>query len=262
MIFSLFNWFFEILKWKTLVSFSKKISFKAALIQSLSSLTASLITPNRIGEYGAKALYFEKPLRNQILVLNLVGNVFQLFVTLFFGLFGVYFFLNKFKIDIDYNPIFIFLGVTFLISTAIWYLFKKGVSIKGHTLQSLRNFILKIPQKTTIKIGFLSVLRYLVFSHQFYFLILLFTIEISYFDAMIGVFLMYFMASIIPMLSLFDVVIKSSVALWIFSFYNVNEIDILSISLLMWIFNFVIPSVFGSYFVLTFNPKEQINFKE
>jgi len=56
---------FEILKWQNLVSFYQKIvsfyqkiTFKSALIQSLSSLTASLITPNRIGEYGVKALYF------------------------------------------------------------------------------------------------------------------------------------------------------------------------------------------------------------
>ena len=57
-VFTFFNWFFEVLKWKELVSFVKKISFSEALKQSLASLTTSLITPNRIGEYGAKAMYF------------------------------------------------------------------------------------------------------------------------------------------------------------------------------------------------------------
>ena len=56
---SSFNWFLEILKWQKLASFCKKTNFKEAAIQSLASLTVSLITPNRIGEYGAKALYFE-----------------------------------------------------------------------------------------------------------------------------------------------------------------------------------------------------------
>ena len=58
LILTIFNWFFEILKWQELVSSIKKISFKQALEQCLGSLTASLFTPNRIGEYGAKAIYF------------------------------------------------------------------------------------------------------------------------------------------------------------------------------------------------------------
>ncbi|MBP93160.1 MAG: hypothetical protein CMC55_03460, partial [Flavobacteriaceae bacterium] len=46
-ILSFLNWFFEILKWQALVSSLKKISFYKAMEQSLSSLTASLLTPNR-----------------------------------------------------------------------------------------------------------------------------------------------------------------------------------------------------------------------
>ena len=61
MTLSICNWYFEILKWKHLVSTFQKISFKDAIEQSLGGLTASLITPNRIGEYGAKAIYFSKP---------------------------------------------------------------------------------------------------------------------------------------------------------------------------------------------------------
>jgi hypothetical protein len=54
------------------------------------------------------------------------------------------------------------------------------------------------------------------------------------------------------MLSLFDVVIKSSVAIWVFGFFNANELDILTIVMIMWTYNFVLPSLLGSYYVLTF----------
>ena len=37
-----------------------EINFFEAYEQCLASLTVSIITPNRIGEYGAKALFFEK----------------------------------------------------------------------------------------------------------------------------------------------------------------------------------------------------------
>ena len=42
-IFTFLNWFLEILKWNQLASYSKKTSFKNAAIQSLASLTASLL---------------------------------------------------------------------------------------------------------------------------------------------------------------------------------------------------------------------------
>ena len=84
----------------------------------------------------------------------------------------------------------------------------------------------------------------------------LFNFDIVYIDAMMCIFSMYLIASIIPMLSLFDVVLKSSVALLIFSFYQLNDSSILAIVLTMWIFNFVLPSIVGSYFVLTFNTEK------
>ena len=92
---TIFNWFFEILKWQNLVSFIKKISFKEALEQSLGALTASLFTPNRIGEYGAKAIYFAKQFRKRILLLNLLGNSFQMLITTIFGVIGFIIFNNR-----------------------------------------------------------------------------------------------------------------------------------------------------------------------
>jgi hypothetical protein len=67
---------------------------------------------------------------------------------------------------------------------------------------------------------------------------------------------MYLLASIIPSIFAFDVVVKGSVAVYLFGFMGVNAVTILSIVTLMWVFNFVIPSVFGSYFVLKFNLPE------
>jgi len=56
LILSVFNWIFEIIKWKKLVTSIKQITFFEALKQSIGALTVSLFTPNRIGDYGAKAL--------------------------------------------------------------------------------------------------------------------------------------------------------------------------------------------------------------
>jgi len=50
LLFTDANWFLEIYKWKTLATVEQKITFYQAYKQSFASLTASIITPNRIGE--------------------------------------------------------------------------------------------------------------------------------------------------------------------------------------------------------------------
>ena len=63
---------------------------------------------------------------------------------------------------------------------------------------------------------------------------------------------MYLLASVIPSISVFDVVIKGSIAVYLFGFVNFNAFSVLTIITLMWLLNFVIPSILGSYYVLNF----------
>lgn len=252
-IFTTFNWFFEISKWHLLISFIDKYSFKKALIQSLASLTTSLITPNRIGEYGAKALYFEKKYRKQVLGLNLVGNFYQLLMTLTFGSIGFSYFIFQHKIKINFHQIFKVILIVFFVITTLFFI-AKYYKYKNSFYKKTRTFTKKISKSLNLKICLFSFLRFVTFSHQFYFLLLIFKIDISYFDALSAITSIYLIASIIPMLSLFDVVLKGTVAVFIFSFYNIQPIIILSITSIMWILNFVLPAIIGSYFVLTFKP--------
>ncbi|MEO9570089.1 MAG: hypothetical protein ABJH82_13320 [Polaribacter sp.] len=253
LIFTILNWISEILKWKKLASFTKKTDLKSAAIQSLSSLTASFITPNRIGEYGAKVLYFEKEKRNKILGLNLVGNFYQMLMTLIFGVFGFSYFVFQHKIEIDFQQIIALLIIGILVIT-LFFFAVKYFNVSKSYLKKIQTFLKEIPQNINIKVSFFSFLRFVIFSHQFYFLLLVFKVDLSYFDAISAITSVYLIASIIPMLSLFDVVLKGTVAIWVFSFYNLEPLTILSITSIMWILNFVLPAIIGSYFVLTFKP--------
>ncbi|MEM7187587.1 MAG: hypothetical protein AAF466_13100, partial [Bacteroidota bacterium] len=65
------NWLLEICKWRSLASVVQPVSFREAVRQSLASLTVSLATPGRIGEYGAKAVFLPSNLRKKVLLLIL-----------------------------------------------------------------------------------------------------------------------------------------------------------------------------------------------
>jgi hypothetical protein len=253
LVLSIFNWFFEILKWRNLVQQIKKISFRDALEQSLGGLTASLITPNRIGDYGAKAVYYTKPFRTKIVLLNLLGNMAQMTITTLFGVIGFIIFVNRYQIDVDYFKVVKFIFILILISLfAVLGIKQKRFRIKGFSLSRIMSFAIEIPLKTHVITLVLSLLRYLIFSFQFYYLLTIFGIDVQYLKAMVVITSMYFLASIVPSISIFDVVIKGSVAVFLFGFVDVNELTVLSIITTMWLLNFVIPSLFGSYFVLNF----------
>jgi len=256
-LFTIVNWSLEILKWKTLMSSLKNITFINAIAQSLSSLTASLLTPNRIGEYGAKAVYYDKNIRYKVMFLNFLGNLSQMFTTIFFGFFALILLWPKLGIQIPLNFVLIF-AICLIFSILFLNLFKNYYT----------NYILRywcqfknISNRIHVKYLGLSLLRYLIFSHQFYFLLLFFGITIDYIAAMPIIFAMYFIASIIPSFVIFDWIIKGSVAVAIFHIFGVDEIIILSITSLMWLLNFAFPSILGSYFVLTFKP-DKLTLKE
>ena len=260
LILTTFNWFFEILKWQHLVKTIKRISFRDALEQSLGGLTASLITPNRIGDYGAKAVYYAKQFRTKIVLLNLLGNMAQMTITTIFGVIGFIIFVNRYQIDINYYRVFKF-GLILLIISLFTVLGVKQqrYKIRGFSFNRVFGFIKKMSSETHVINLTLSLMRYLIFSFQFYYLLTIFGVDVEYNKAMVVITSMYFLASIVPSIAIFDVIVKGSVAVFLFNYVAVNELTILSIIMLMWLLNFVTPSLFGSYFVLNFKlpqPKE------
>ncbi len=247
-LFSFINWILELLKWQLLAKPMREISFAESFKQSLFSLTASLITPNRIGEYGAKALFYKKSNLKKCLSLNLIGNLSQLAVTVFFGIIGCLILWQNYSEALGH-----IIGLNVFIIILIVLVFGVGALF---LLRRYRQLSYNMHSKTLlIKTLGLSFCRYVVFNLQFYVLLLLFNFEIDVFTALSFTSSMYLLASIIPAISLFDVVIKGSISVYLFSLLGFNSISILSIVLIMWLLNFAIPAIIGSYFVLTFKQK-------
>lgn len=257
LILTALNWYFEILKWQNLVSVVKNISFKTALKQCLVSLTISLATPNRIGEYGAKALFFKRKARKKILLLNLLANLSQLSATIFFGMIGLYYFIQKFEVTYSFVPILVVaLGIVLFIGVGYFFR-KRELFLKGFSLIKIFQFHKTLPRLLILKVFLLSIVRYLVFSIMFYGLLIFFGAKTSVFTGMALIFAMYLLVSIIPTIFIFDVVVRGGVAVWLFSYAGIAELTILSTVLAMWILNFVLPAILGSFMVISYQPSTQ-----
>lgn len=250
---TIINWILEIFKWKTLVSYIKPISFSESAKQSLGSLTASLLTPNRIGEYGVKALYFTSTYRKRVMLLNLISNMLQMATTFIFGCIGLYYFITIYDVNINVYRVSRFaLSILTIGALTILGIKNSRYKIRGFNPDRLKQFLINIPLNITFSAFILSIFRYLVFSFQFYVLLQLFNVDVTYTSAMVLISSMYLIASVVPTISFFDVVIKGGAAVYVFSQINTSDISILCITTLMWILNFVLPSIIGSFYILNF----------
>lgn len=249
------NWYCEIRKWQIAVSTFKKITFLTATKQSLAALTASLATPNRIGDYGAKALMFGADKRKKVLLLNLLSNLFQMSATVFFGIIGLMFLLMNF--DLKFKVENILLGsLGILLAIILIFVFrKKRLLIKGFTIQKVLKFYKKISYSIKMKLISLSILKYMSFAVLFYILLLIFGVKIPIITAFALIFSMYLFVSIIPSIFILDVVVRGGVAIWLFGLVGVPELPILCTVFTMWILNFVLPAIIGSFYVLNFTPE-------
>ena len=232
------NWFFEIKKWQLLVSHIRIVSFNIAAIQALTSHATTLFTPMRAGEYGVKAMYFKKGGRKEVLKLNLLGNLLQMMVTTMFGVLGALIILNLIF------PQWFLLGLIVCLLVAVFFFL--GLKFKWFSRLGVFFQTTHLSSRFSLKVCAYALLRYLVFSHQFYVLLVFFNIEMSYFTALSIIATMYLLSSLVPVLSVFDVVLKGGIAVVLFGFFGIEALPILVISTVMWLFNTVSPAIAGS----------------
>ncbi len=246
LLMSFANRFFEILKWKNLVSTIHTISVGEATKQVLGALAAGIFTPNGIGEYAGKALYFNKNQTKKVVFLNLVCNGIQMILTIIFGTVGL-FILGYWQ----WGFIIIGLSIFFFLFSIL----SKNITIKGYSIEKLMNKINEIPKHVHNRNNLLALCRYLTFSHQYYFLFLVFGVDLPYATMMATIAVVYFLASSLPSFQFLDFAVKGSVAVFFFGKLGINDWIVVFVATLMWFLNVVLPVVMGCYYVLKYKPK-------
>ena len=250
---SLINWFLEIKKWQYLVSQVHKIDFWKAAYQSLTGFAVSMLTPNRVGEYGAKVLFFEPSLRKKIFSLSIIGNMSQLLATLLFGLFG-FIVVLKFHLivypkmfRIPYLSIILIILLGLLVYIAYKkYIFQKNLIINNSQIW-WRSFLF-------------AVLRYLVFAGQFFLFFKYFHTNVNSLTLLAGITLTYLLSTLVPMLAFLDWTVKGSIGVWVFEQLGLNDTVVLKIILSTWSLNFFIPFLIGVIlFIVKIKKQSKLN---
>src|SRR5690606_33879153 len=129
-------------------------------------------------------MFYVSDVRRRIVLRNYLGNMMHMLVTILRGIVGLSFCVTKYQVEINYHKSGRFLFILLFISGIAFFSWrKKEVKIKGVSIEKVLNFFKSIALKHYMTCFNFSIFRYLIFSFQFYFLLQLFGVEVSYLSA-------------------------------------------------------------------------------
>ncbi len=257
------NWGIECFKWKIITTQVEPISFKTAIKSVFTGICLGNIAPGRAMEFVAKIYFFKSENKPSITILHFINGMFQMLITVTAGICAIAYTFNS-NTNNQSSLLFyiIIFGGVILISIFCLAIFNIGYI--QNKLKFIKWFKLKEDAKSlsfnkTIIISLLSlsIVRYTIFTMQFYLLYSSFSASIPFFTSVAGIAGYFMLTSIIPMISVIEPAIRAAIALFVFNSTPENSFSIIISSTLLWIINVVLPSGIGYLIIL----KEKINFK-
>ena len=83
------NYGLEALKWQQLTKKLEQFSFLTAFKSVLAGCSVTMLTPNRVGEYGGRIMYVKEDNRIAAIPITMLGGISQLFLTIILGTVGL-----------------------------------------------------------------------------------------------------------------------------------------------------------------------------
>ena len=257
------NWAFETLKWNTLVRNFEHLSFFKAYRGILSGITFSLFTPNRVGEYGGRILIVQSENNWKAVIATLVGSFCQMLVLISIGFVGLLFFAGKF---LDVEPLVLrgmmFLGIL-LIGIMLFCFYNIDLIIPivkrlpfVHRLKRFVKHIVMLKNYTsrelTTALGY-GLLRYLVYSFQYYLILRFFGIEVPLLMGFASIATIFLLQTSIPLPPIIGLLTRGQIALFVWEHYTAQQSDILAATFGLFLLNLIIPAILGLFIIISTN---------
>jgi hypothetical protein len=266
----LINWGLESQKWRYMIKKIERVSFFRSLQAVFTGASISFFTPNRTGEYFGRAFILDKASHVDGILITILGSMSQLLITILTGTLSMLVFIPKFMSASAFFSGYIYYGFTVLIILLDLLLLFLVVNVQFLSVlrdKLLRSKLKKFRKHLAVFVGFrprdmayvigLSFLRYIVFTGQFLLLLKFFSVPVPLFDGIIITSLIFFVLSIVPTVTLTELGIRDSAAVYFFGIWFNHSagmsdsilIGILTATTLLWVINLAIPAVIGTFFV-------------
>ncbi len=256
------NWGIEAYRWQLITKPIEPVNYKTATQSVYSGVCLGNLAPGRATEFVAKIIFFTPQNRPRITVLHFINGMFQLSVTILTGLLALAFHLNNFGPENAWMA-YVTSGLGILVLTLLGLciyrldLILKFVTKKLSSKARIENFHYPFTGALVFKLFGLSALRYCVFFSQMALLLFLFGQGNFGFPVLSGIALYFLITTLLPMISVLEAPIRAAIALVVFKDSGIGNTVLALSSVLIWLLNIIVPSIYG-YSVLL---KQNFNFK-
>lgn len=254
------NWGIESYKWKSITSQIESVSYSTALKSVFSGICVGNLAPGRAMEFLAKIFYFKKENRPGITILHFINGMFQMLITVTVGIISIAFKLQKTESSsFTYG---VLIGGFCMILFFCWAIFNVSyIQQKLKFIKWFRKFEsshkIELSSSLIFKLVSLSIIRYLVFTTQFYLIYNALSPQNDVAAVFMSIAAYFMLTSLIPMISIIEPAIRAAIALFVFNNSGDNTVIVILSSTFVWIINVVVPSIIGYVIIL----KEKIDFK-
>jgi hypothetical protein len=258
------NWGIESYKWKLITEPIEKIDFKTATKSVYSGVCLGNLAPGRATEFIAKIIFFKVANRPKITVIHFINGMFQLSITIITGLAALIFKLASFGAEYIWLAylasglgilVLVLFGICLFKMNAVIHFISKRIS-KQNKVDDFK-YEFTWPWPLLLKLFGFSTLRYTVFFFQMLLLIYLFYQQPFSYLLLLSIATYFLITTIIPMISVLEGAIRAAVALVVFKDCGISNSVLALSSVLIWLINIIIPSIFG-YIILL---KQNFDFK-
>jgi hypothetical protein len=258
------NWGIESRKWQVLVQHVQRFSFLSAFKSVLSGCSITMLTPNRVGEYGGRILNLEDGNRIKAISLTIAGSISQLVVTMLMGCAGLVF-LRYFShnragglsvLPEFWGDVMIYMSVTITFFLLLFYV-RLGWLVR--MLEKVPSFTKVVKHirvldefdyKQLMRILSLSFFRYLLFTIQYILLLQVMQVEIDLIICFWLISVFYLVMAIAPTIGFIELPVRVTASWAILKYYTVNELGVGAAALGIWMINLVLPAIIGSLLIL------------
>jgi MFS family permease len=258
------NWGIEAAKWKLLINQVQQISFFRAFKSVLAGCSVTMLTPNRIGEYGGRMLFVEPQHRIKAISLTITGSISQLLITMVMGCLGLVFLRYFSHTDSNALPVLphfwgdvlIYFSVVCTVLLFLFYIRLGWLVRLLEKLPALNKVVKHIAvldefnTKQLVQLLSLSLLRYLVFVMQYVMLLKVMQVDINTGVSFWLITVFYLVMAVAPTIGFLELPIRVKASLQLMQLYSTNTLGIQTASLAIWLINLVIPAVIGSMLIL------------
>ncbi len=263
-VLMLVNWGIESRKWQVLVGHVQQFSFWRAFKSVLSGCIVTMLTPNRVGEYGGRILYVDVGRRIEAISLTIAGSISQLLITMGLGSLGLvylrYFsqqYSNALNVLPDFwGDILIYLSVSITLIILFFYL-RLGWLVrlmeKVPGSQKIVRHIKVLDEFDGIQLGSilsLSFARYLVFVLQYVLMLQVMQVNIDFILCCWLITVFYLVMAVAPTMGFIELPVRVTASWAIFKFFTANELGVGAAALVIWLINLVVPAIIGSILLL------------